>query len=97
MRQSPPTSEYYSEMDVVTISEKAQHIASQASVTTGVGTFAIGTWSANEVAAIGGFLIAVATFALNWYFQWRNFKLRQRVARKKLDLSQEIREEELKK
>ena len=60
-----------------------ERIAHAASITTytasGSATF-FGAFTANEVAALGGLLIGVLTFLINWYYRHKQYQLAKAVA-----------------
>lgn len=57
--------------------EKLQNIAAGTSYATSGSTFLIGGLTANEVAAVGGLLLAFATFLVNWYYAHRRMLLEE--------------------
>jgi hypothetical protein len=61
----------------MTIPDTAEAIHKAASAATyGGGTVAfVGGLTANEFAAIGGLLIGVAGFAVNWYYRHKTYSL----------------------
>ncbi len=64
--------------------EKLQNIAAGTSYATSGSTALIGGLTANEVAAVGGLLLAFATFLVNWYYAHRRMLLEE-TARKALE------------
>lgn len=48
-------------------------------VTSGT-TFGVGALTANEIAAIGGLVLAFLTFCVNWYYRHKHFKLAEKRA-----------------
>lgn len=60
-------------------------VKGQALATAG-GLFAFATnWSVNDIAAIGGLLVAVAGFVVTWYYRRAEFKLKERLLRRPAD------------
>ncbi len=57
------------------MTEKAQIITTAASYATSAGTTAIGVWTVNEWAAIGGLFLAAATFIVNLVYRHLHHKM----------------------
>jgi hypothetical protein len=55
-----------------------KHVTNGASYTAGTATAALGTFSANEVAAVGGIIVAAATFVVNLIYHHRAYQLEKR-------------------
>ena len=53
---------------------KIAEVATSASYTLSAGTVIAGL-TINEVAAIGGLVLAIATFAINWIYRHRHYQL----------------------
>ncbi|USD22139.1 holin [Microbulbifer sp. DLAB2-AF] len=54
-----------------------QKIAS-ATTTVAAGTAVVGGYAAQELLAVGGFLIALSGFIVNWYYNHKRLKLQER-------------------
>ena len=59
--------------------ERVQDVISTASYTASGTTVAVGAFTANELAAMAGVLCAIATFAVNWYYRLKHYKLAERL------------------
>lgn len=55
----------------------AQKTAS-ATTTVAAGAAVVGGYTAQELLAFGGFLIAVLSFVVNWYYSHKRYKLMER-------------------
>ncbi len=55
--------------------DRITHAVTTASYTASGGTVLIAGFTANEVAAIGGLLLALATFLVNWYYRHKHYSL----------------------
>jgi len=70
------------------VQDKAAHIA-QAMTSTSYAasgaTIAIGGFTANEIAALIGALLALATFAVNWYYRHKTYQLEKAKLRHRID------------
>lgn len=58
------------------IQQKVQHITSITNPT-GAGVAAAGALTFNEWMALGGFLLALGGFIVNWYYQHKRYKLEE--------------------
>jgi len=55
--------------------ERISHAVTTASYTASGGTVLIAGFTANDIAAIGGLLLASATFLINWYYRHKHYRL----------------------
>lgn len=58
-----------------------QKVAST-TTTVAAGTAVVGGYTAQELLALGGFVIACSGFAVNWYYNHKRFKLQERQTEK---------------
>lgn len=58
------------------VQQKVQHVTN-VTTPTGGGLAVVGGLSFNEALAVGGFLIALASFAINWYYQHKRYVLQK--------------------
>lgn len=62
-------------------SSKMSQISSAASYAASGSTVVIGTMTSHDVAAIGGLLLALATFCVNTWYKRKHFQLALEVAK----------------
>jgi len=70
----------YQGVDMKTMADK---VTTAAAYTTSGATFVAGSLSLNEWLAIGGFILAIATFCVNVYFQRKRDRREERLSRMK--------------
>lgn len=63
------------------VSDKAGAVATGISYTTSGTTVAVGTMTANEVAAYTGIMLGVLTFVINWYYRHKTYQLAKSSAK----------------
>jgi 4-hydroxybenzoate polyprenyltransferase len=61
----------------------ADKITTAAAYSTSGATFLAGSMSLNEWLAVGGFILAVATFAVNIYFQRKRDRREERLSERR--------------
>ena len=59
------------------VQEKVQFITNY-TAPTGGGVAVVGALTFNELMAAGGFLIALLSFFINWYYQHKRYKLEEK-------------------
>lgn len=63
-------------------SSKMNHVSSIASYATSGGTVLFGTLTSNDLAAIGGLILAFATFCVNFWYKRAHYRLALELAEK---------------
>ncbi|MEJ1409385.1 MAG: phage holin [Candidatus Sedimenticola sp. (ex Thyasira tokunagai)] len=62
-------------MGSILMPDKIADLATGTSYTVSAGTMVVGGLTINEIAAVGGLLLGFATFAVNWVYRHKHFKL----------------------